>query len=91
MVLPLNNTLHDIRGAFQLFGAKDGFKQIGQAGKDFFSTVSGKIMGVTAAVLALYGAWKLVDNAFNITFEAVQKDLDAANEKFGEAKPSQLI
>ena len=43
-------------------------------------------MTVTAAALALYGAWKLVDNAFNITFEAVQKDLDAATEGFNEAK-----
>ena len=65
----------------------DDFKTVaGGAASSFFSTVSGKIMTVTAAALALYGAWKLVDNAFNITFEAVQKDLDAATEGFNEAK-----
>lgn len=65
---------------------KDFKDAVGMAGNDFFGTVSGKIMTLSALILATYGAVKLLENAFNLTFEAAQKDLEKANETFKEAK-----
>jgi chromosome segregation ATPase len=56
----------------------------GQLLTGFLSTVSGKIMAVTAAVLLLKGAWDKVNKACGITLKAQIEKAEEARKKYSD-------